>query len=159
MTKLKNYTSNSANTFNNIQKCLAEHKAQQIMFDYNDNGKIAGVAFALKIDERMVGFKLPARVEKVEQIFLEEKKNKPRNRYYYGTMTLTTDEKDQAYRTAWANIKDWIVAQMAMIDTGMVKPEEVFLPYAVTREGVTYFEAIKNNNFMLGSGAENGDVI
>lgn len=153
---IKNYTSNSANTFSNIQKILSTHKAQSIMFDYDNNGRIKGIGFALVIDNKLIGFKLPARVEAVEQVFYAAKKPKYN---WQKADPLTDKEKDQAYRTAWANVKDWIDAQMAMIDTGMVKPEEVFLPYAVTKTGATYFEAIKNNNYLLSSSAEEGEVV
>ena len=36
---------------------------------------------------------------------------------------------DQAYRVAWRNILDWVQAQMALLEIGMAKMEEVFLPY------------------------------
>ena len=64
--------------FDNIQKTLISHKAKNISFDYSDNGKITTLAFVLNIKGNFVSFKLPARVEKVESIFLQEKKNKMR---------------------------------------------------------------------------------
>jgi hypothetical protein len=38
---------------------------------------------------------------------------------------------------------------MAMIDTDQVKFEEVFLPYIIDSNGVTLFEKLENNNFLL----------
>lgn len=58
----------------------------------------------------------------------------------------------QAVRVAWRIVKDWVVAQMALVDTGMVKTEEVFLPYLVTGNGQTLFQKLSNDKFMLGSG-------
>ena len=51
---IKNYTSKSLQTFNKIQSILASHKANQILFDYDDTGKIKGVAFSLKVGEKKV---------------------------------------------------------------------------------------------------------
>lgn len=156
---IKNYTSNSKQTFDIIKKCLIEHKANQIMFEYDDNGKTKSLNFALKIDDKFIGFKLPARVEKVEGIFLAEKKKKIKWQYERDRIQLSEEDKQQAYRTAWANIRDWLTAQMALIDTEQVKMEEVFLPYAVTRDNKTYFEAIQENKYQLPSGAQEGVVV
>lgn len=136
---IKNYTSNSANTFNKIQKILTSHKAKQMFFEYDDNGKVKSLGFALDINGRLVGFKLPARVQAVKQIFENEG-------YRY--------KEDQPYKTAWANIKDWLDAQMALIDTNQVKLEEVFLPYAVNKDGQTYFESISEQGYLLPDSTE-----
>lgn len=140
MANIKNYTSNTTKTFDMIQKTLASHKAKRMMFEYDSQGRIDAISFSLDVDGREVGFKLPAKVKNVEAIFKRE--------------GIRLDEKglQQAYRTAWANIRDWLDAQMALIDTDQVQVEEVFLPYAVTRDGRTYFEKIKDNQFRLEAG-------
>jgi hypothetical protein len=138
---LKNYRSESTRSFEIIQQTLATHKAKQIVLDYADDGRVNALAFSLEIEGRLHAFRLPARVENVERIL-------------YGNRELTSAQKEQAYRTAWANIRDWVTAQMALIDTGMVKPEEVFLPYMLNRQGQTYFEALQENHFLLPSGEE-----
>ena len=58
----------------------------------------------------------------------------------------------QAYRVAWRNILDWVQAQMALLEIGMAKMEEVFLPYMQDREGVTVFERMEQRGFLLESG-------
>lgn len=131
---IKNYTSNTTNTFNAIQKILSSHGAKQIFFEYNDQGLVKVLAFTLDIGSKKIGFKLPARVGNVKKIFDE-------SGYRY--------KEDQPYKTAWANIRDWLDAQMALIDTQQVKIEEVFLPYAVNREGKTFFEVMENTGYLL----------
>lgn len=141
-TRLKNATSTSKNVFNDIQKTLATHKVEQISFSYEKggNGRIEGIEFSIDINGAVYPFRLPARIKNVELVM-------------YGNRRLTQAQKDQAYRTAWANLRDWISAQMAMIDTGMVKPEEVFLPYMIEHSGNrTFFEAMTENQFLLPSG-------
>jgi len=138
MVHLKNYRSGMGieRIFDVIRRSLVEHRAKQIIFEYADDGRVKALVFSLDIAGTLHGFQMPARVERVEKLL-----------YPHGDMTPS--QKEQAYRTAWANIRDWITAQMALIDTQMVKPEEVFLPYMVTRDGKTYFETLEANQFLL----------
>lgn len=131
---IKNYTSNSKQMFDKIQKILATHQVKQVFFEYDEVGKIKNLSFAININGKLIGFKLPSRVEMVKKLF-------DNTGYKY--------DIEQPYRTAWANIRDWLDAQMALIETGQVKIEEVFLPYAVNREGKTYFEVISNQGYLL----------
>jgi len=138
---LKNYESKSAmpNIFAAIEKTLSTHGAKQIIRDYDDQGKIISISFLINTKKGPLGIKLPARFDRVEQIFKEQDiRYKP----------------DQPYRTAWATLRDWVDAQMALVDWEMVKPEEVFLPYAVTPSGETYFEYIQNRGFLIEADSE-----
>jgi hypothetical protein len=52
-----------------------------------------------------------------------------------------TDLRPQAKRIAWRQILRWIEAQMAFARTGMVKIQEVFMPYIqVSITGQTLYE-------------------
>jgi len=133
---IKNYTSNSKQTFDKIQKVLSTHGAKKIFFEYDSTGLIKTLAFSLEIQGREHAFILPARVESVKRIF--DSKG-----YRY--------KDEQPYKTAWANIKDWLEAQMALIDTNQVKMEEVFLPYMAVAKDVTLFQQMEKNNLMLPS--------
>ena len=46
--------------------------------------------------------------------------------------------RKQAERTAWRIVKEWVVAQMALIETEMVDMEEVFLPYMLAGDRTLY---------------------
>ena len=50
-------------------------------------------------------------------------------------------------RVAWRILKDWVEAQLALIETGMVSVEQVFLPYCQSGNGETLFEAIRKKKF------------
>ena len=121
--------------FDAISKTLVSHKAKHITYSY-DNERIVAIEFVIDINGIERPFRLPARIENVERIM-------------YGKKFLSQTQKTQAYRTAWANIRDWISAQMAMIDTGMVKPEEIFLPYMVSNDGRTFYEVMTQQQFLL----------
>lgn len=144
---LKNSKSQSKNIFDNIQKQLATHGAKKVMFDYNQSGQIIAISFGLDIGGRLMGFKLPAKIENVVKILYGNRQDR------WGRPKEITDQNlEQAYRTGWANIRDWISAQMALIDIGMVKTEEVFLSYITDEDGKTLFEKLENKNFLLPSG-------
>jgi hypothetical protein len=50
-------------------------------------------------------------------------------------------------------VKDWVEAQLAIIETRMVTTAQVFLPYAVTTNGQTLYEYIgQNTQLLLGEG-------
>ena len=134
-TKIKNATSTTTRTFDIIQKTLADHGVRQITYDYDGKGKITAIAFCIEIGGDLYPFRLPARVEKVEHLMY--------SRY------ATPAQKEQAYRTAWANIRDWIAAQLALIDTGMVTAEEIFLPYMIGNRGNTFYEEMSESHFLL----------
>jgi hypothetical protein len=146
---LKNYTSGMPinRIFDNIQKMLVGHGAKQIMFEYDDNGRAIGITFVVNTPKGMLPIKLPVRIEKIQKVFEND--------------GVRYKDEMQPYRTGWKNIHDWIAAQMAMLDTEMVKLEEIFLPYMTTRDGHTYFEIIENRGFMLPSGnnAQDGEII
>lgn len=142
---LSNYQSRSPmpNIFADIQKTLVEHGAKQVVFDYGDVGKIVGITFTIETQAGPMTIRLPAMFDRVQAIF-----DKQGLRY----------KPDQPYRTAWATLRDWVKAQMALIDWQMVKLEQVFLPYAVGRDGRTYFEILQSRGFLLeaGDGTQSG---
>jgi hypothetical protein len=55
----------------------------------------------------------------------------------------------QARRVAWRITKDWLDAQLALIETEMVPLEQVMLPYMTTDSGQTVFEVLKDTQLKL----------
>ncbi len=143
---LKNYTSGGRNTFDKIQQILSEHGANKVMFDYKD-GRVIAITFSLEIEGKPMGFRLPALVENVTEILYggEDRWGRPKK--------VTDTQREQAYKTAWANIRDWIDAQLALVSTRQVKIQHVFLPYLIMKGGRTLAETIEQNPaFLLGDG-------
>jgi|SRR5579875_1600248 len=142
--------------FAELQRTLGQHGAKQISYDYGEDGQVHGVQFVIKVKERFIPVKLPARVEKAQAVLkrqwetgaISHKRGKEKT---YGL--------DQAYRVAWKNILEWVQAQMALIEIEMVKLEEVFLPYMITRSGRTYYETLEQKEFQLDSGQPQEGVI
>lgn len=99
---LKNYASTASlpNIFAAIEKTLSSHGAKQIIRDYDGQGRISAISFVIETSKGPIGIRLPAKYQKVEQIFQQQG-----IRY----------KEEQPYRTAWATIRDWTDAQMACL--------------------------------------------
>ena len=139
---LLNYTTkvNVYTTIGEIQGQLVRHGAKKIMQDYDDDGHISALSFLIDTPNGRRGIRLPANVEAVARVL-----EKQRVKCDYG----------QAERVAWRIIKDWIEAQMAILESEMVQLDEIFLPYMVNDKGQTLFECYQNNQLAIGGG---GDV-
>src|SRR5437868_13771711 len=67
---IKNYTSDKPidRIFAELQQTLGTHGAKHISFEYGDDGKVQGLAFTIKVNDRFIPIKLPARVEKAQAV-------------------------------------------------------------------------------------------
>ncbi|GAI38310.1 unnamed protein product, partial [marine sediment metagenome] len=52
----------------------------------------------------------------------------------------------------WRNIFHWVSAQLALLETEMVRMEEIFLPYVITGSGQTIYQVMAEKHFLLGPG-------
>ena len=134
-----NYTTSISfeKTIGEIQKCLVSHGATKIVTDYKENLPCA-ITFCLMISDQMVAFSLPANYAGVLQAMKNDKKVPYR---------LCTDE--QAIRVSWRIVKDWVEAQMAIVEAKLADIGEVFLPYAITKSGQTMYNEIKSNGMKM----------
>lgn len=141
---LLNYTTkiDVEKTVGEIQKCLASHGASRILVDYEEN-YVKAISFQLTFDDKQISFRLPSDWKPVLAV-MEEDRKIPRR----------LCDREQAVRVAWRIVKDWVVAQMAIVDTRMVQIGEVFLAYAVTKDGRTLFEKMAEDGgaLLLGDG-------
>jgi hypothetical protein len=135
---LLNYTTeiDVERTVGEISKLLSMHGAQSIMTDY-DEGYVKSLSFLIVVNGKRIGVRLPTDWKPVLAILEEQRVPKK----------LQT--RDQAVRVAWRIIKVWVEAQMAIIDTKMVKIQEVFLPYVVTNNGLTLAEKFEEDDTLL----------
>jgi hypothetical protein len=134
-----NYTTSisSEKSIGEIQKCLVKHGAHKIVTDYK-NGSPSAVTFCLTLNGTLIAFALPANYEGVFNAMKSDKKI-PRSKC----------TKDQAQRVAWRIIKDWVEAQMAIVEAQLADITEVFLPYAITKSGLTMYNEVKNNGMLM----------
>lgn len=135
---IKNYTSKSDvyESLGKIQGALAKAGASKIMVDY-DAGRPTSVSFALTTPGGPRGFVLPAAVEGTLRVF-QRQKLKP--------------DRAQAEITAWANVRDWVLAQLALIESCDVPMDQVFLPYLSDGRGKTLYDVYASGQLRLGDG-------
>lgn len=133
-----NYTTtiSTEKTASEIQKKLAQAKAQAVLCEYDDETVMCAMSFRIMTPHGMVFFRLPANTEGVLRA-LKRDNNVPKK--------LKT--KEQAARVAWRILKDWIEAQLAIVDAEMANVAEVFLPYAQGPDGRTLYESIESGGF------------
>lgn len=138
---IKNYTTtiDVYKSLGEIQGALASHGARKIMVDYDEAGRPVGITFGIETPVGKRGFLLPANVDGVRAVFAKQK---------------IREQDGQAERTAWRNVRDWIMAQMAIIESGQVEMEEVFLPYLTDRQGRTLYQLYQGGQLAIGDGSE-----
>ncbi len=139
---IKNYTTKvpANRSIEEIQQSLVQHGAQGVLYEYEkDTGRIAALKFILLVQEQKVGFSLPVNWRMFQAVL--KKQNVSR-----------WDDEDYCYRVAWRDIRDWVLAQMALFETQIVELPQVFLPFATDRAGKTLYEQVVDGKFLLGDG-------
>ena len=136
-----NYTTKitTEKTVTQIQLMLAKAGAHQILTEYDTEAILSAVSFRILHNHMMVTFRLPANVDNIQVVLTRDSKIPQR---------LKT--RGQASRVAWRIIKDWIEAQLAIVEAEQAEMVEVFLPYAQNpATGKTLFEQLSNDDFKL----------
>lgn len=80
------------------------------------------------------GITLPAKVDAVLDVMQQQK---------------VKCDRDQAERAAWRIVKDWVEAQMALLESAQVEMDQIFLPYMTNARGQTLYELYRCNQQML----------
>jgi hypothetical protein len=137
---LLNYTTSIApeKTVAEIQSKLAKAGAWQILHEYQrGTGELIGVSFRIDTQFGPMAFRLPAHIDAVMKILISQR---VRGRFRPG-------DRQQATRVAWRILKDWVEAQLALIQTGQVTMEQVFLAFAQDNTGQTVYEGLVKRKF------------
>lgn len=119
---------------------LAQSNAVAILQEYDGAQNVIAISFRKKTNFGEMSFRLPIDVQAVHQLL----KNQWQQRKIPRSLA---NDSFQARRVAWRIVRNWIEAQLALIDIGMVKVEQVFLPYAQNAQGQTVFEAMTEQHF------------
>lgn len=122
-------------TLGEIQGQLVKHGAKKIMQDYDNDGHITALSFLIDTPNGPRGVKMPANVSAVRNVLTKQK---------------VKCDRDQAERVAWRIVKDWVAAQMAILESEMVQMDEIFLPYMLNDKGQTLFQCYRQNQLSIG---------
>ena len=137
-----NYTTtiDSFKTVSEIEYILMKHNAKSIMKNY-EGETITGLSFLIDTGVQQIPIRLPVRVDECLKVLKKEKRENPQKKI--------KDTREQAERVAWRILKDWVEAQMALLDIQMVRFEGIFLPYIQTNNGQTVYEKLAERQFLL----------
>ena len=135
---LKNYTTTikASKTIGEIQEILAQRGARQIMIDYQD-GRANRVCFTIDTPIGVQAVVLPVQPDRVLAVLRRD-----------GVKVDYT----RAENVAWRIAKDWLVDQLAILDTEMVTIDQVLLPYFVDRSGRSVYELYNSGQLMIAGG-------
>lgn len=135
-----NYTTqiDSYKTITEIQQILARNGATKCVIDNDSIGNPVAITFCLNWNGMLTAFALPCNFDGVKKAMNKNPKV-PRK--------LCTNE--QALRVGWRILKDWVQAQMAIVEAQLSGMAEVFLPYVVTKSGDTLFKFLEKDKTLL----------
>ena len=124
-------------TAGEVQGMLASAGASRIATSYRD-GMIVSLSFQIETEFGPRGFELPIRTEGVLEAMTRDK-SVPRSK--------CTEE--QAGRVAWRIAKDWLRAQIALIEAGLASLDEVMMPYMLDGSDRPMFLAYRTQQLAL----------
>ena len=145
---LLNYTTTieSEQTIGEIQKKLSGFGVAAMMTEY-DGPQVSAVSFKMNIEGKAIAFKMPCNWRAVRQVF--EDQGISRGKMKHKDKSLD----NQAVRTAWRIILVWVEAQLALVEVNMATIPQIFLPWAIMKDGRTLSEHVESDpSFLLEGG-------
>lgn len=152
---LKNYTSNVPvhQTVHRIEQVLIKCGVSGIAKEFGPTGEVAAMTFKIKLNDQTITIRLPAdREAAIQALWLDyadgDRLSQDGARIAYSSRKKKTraDFVQQADKTAWKLIQDWVEVQMSMIQMKQADFVQVFLPY-VWDGKQTYYQALKAGGF------------
>jgi hypothetical protein len=140
---IKNYTStvDVERTIARIEQLLAKAGAVGIQKEYA-SGKPVAMIFTVKAPDGDGVFDVRVPVS-VEPVYKSINASRKRNAW---TEAAQKADRQQAERTAWKLIQDWIEVQLSLIQLRQAELLQVFMPYLYDGKR-TMFEAMKERGF------------
>lgn len=141
---LLNYTTTIAveKTVGEIQRLLAKNGARSIQTDYDAEGEPIALAFQVDTKVGIVGYRLPANIDAVHRVLTQQ--------YEGGRVQRRFVTREQAGRVGWRILKDWVEAQMALLETRMVSLDELLLPWMIAgQNGETFYQLFESKQLAL----------
>lgn len=139
---IKNYTSTvpALTSMSRIEMYLVNAGASDISKKYDENKTCISLTFRMIVNNIPVFFQLEAKVQACFKVlYAEVKRPQP---------TTKQTILQQAERTAWKIISDWVEIQISMVQLEQADLIQVFLPYVYNpATEKTFYNQIKDNNF------------
>lgn len=135
---LKNYSTRvpAEQTAAEVTGILVRHGARKIQQEYDDAQNVVGLSWMVKTSYGEIPFRLPVDAQRCFKVMLKQR-----------LVRNDAQGMAQARMTAWRIVKDWIGAQMALIQTEMADLAEVLLPYALVDPNTTVYQRMLAGRF------------
>ena len=143
---IKNYTSgiSAETTIARIEAKLAAAGASGITKLYGPDKRVSALVFSIELNgrPRPLQIKVPANSQACYEAMWKQHCQTHSHQLEAAKVRI----RDQAVRTAWKLVQDWIEVQISMILMKQAEFIEVFLPY-VWDGKQTYFESMRAGGF------------
>jgi len=123
-------------TCNEVQQILSKHNVTHFSIK-NEGSFPVALSFAIDFKGMPLNFLLPCNYKGVLACFKKDTK-----------VPRSSENDEQALRTAWRIVKDWVEAQMALIESEQATIEQIFLPYLMSSTGETLSDRMLNGDGM-----------
>lgn len=138
-----NYTTriSAAKSIAEVTSMLVKAGVSTVATRYSD-GRAVGLAFTMPTPHGPRDFELPVNVEGVAALLAKQEKRGDFRSTRKAKGYFSTPE--HAEKVAWRVMKDWMEAQLAMIEAEMADIIQVMLPYVIVGiEGKTLHEVYR----------------
>jgi hypothetical protein len=139
---LLNYTTeiSESKTLGEITGLLISAKAQAILTEFDGVGNATAVSFKIVGKFGPMSYRLPCEYKAAQQVLnTQSRTGKVPSRYF--------NDAVQARRVAWRITRQWLEAQLALVELQMVPIEQIFLSYMQTDDGRTVYERLEERKF------------
>lgn len=139
---LLNYTTtvDATRTVQQVMGMLQRRHATSILMHFDAAQRCDALCFRIPSPQGELPIKLPVNAQAVFEVLRR------------GAVPPRFQTLDHAHRVAWRILKDWVEAQLAILETQMVSMEQVFMPYILGPDDRTLFETLRDRHFLLTEG-------
>ena len=133
---LLNYTTtvSADKTAGQIVAILVRKGASAVLMNYDGHGCVTAISWKVNTPHGQLPFTLPINQEKIEMVL--------RKQYNQREAPKSVLADGQSTRIAWRIMKDWVEAQMALLETEMVTLDQLFLPYMKVSLSETIYDRL-----------------
>lgn len=134
-------------TVGEITSLLIRKGARSITTQFSDSGEMVAISFLMPVGGVAINFLLPSNVDGVANAMLKDepwsRKRQLNQLAYIGKI------RERAKWVAWRILKDWVQAQMALIDSNQAEAAQLFMPFAQQHDGRTMYQLFVEGNQKL----------
>lgn len=123
-----------------ITQALVKAGARGVAQEYAADGSVAGLQFAILHNGQMLRYDLPVSAGAVGRVLTRQR------------VAPKYTSHEHVERVAWRIMRDWVLAQLAILETDMVTLPQIMLPYLVDGSGLTLYQQWETSTQALPAG-------